>query len=168
MSYYGVGDYYLAGDPGLFSSIGGFLKTAARGAIGLFSGGPVGAAAALLPSVTGGRTTSSGLMVPRIASPGPTVGSLLPATLPMLVPPQGMAVGPQMGAAAVQPSGYHLNKTAYFLKSGQYVAPGTKWVRNRRRNFANGRALNKAITRTAGFNRLVKRSRKNLRALAKI
>jgi len=30
MSYYGTGDYYQAGDPGLFSSIGGFFKRAVR------------------------------------------------------------------------------------------------------------------------------------------
>lgn len=168
MSYYRVGDYYLAGDPGLFSAIGAGIRGAVRAGVGFLSGGPVGAIAAVMPSVSGGRSTGSGLMVPRIASPGPTVGSILPATLPMLIPPQGIPIGPQAGAAGVQPSGYHLNKTAYFLKSGAYVAPGTKWVRNRRRNFANGRALNRAITRTAGFSRLVKRSRKNLRALAKI
>lgn len=168
MSYYGTGDYYLAGDPGLFSSIGGFLKTAARGAVGFVTGGPVGAAAAVLPGIVGGRSTSSGAMIPsRIADPRnlPDIPSMVmgPAARGLMIPPStGTAVAPY------QPKGYHLNKTGYFLKSGAYVAPGTKWVKNRTRNFANGRALNRAISRTAGFNRMVKRSRKNLRALAKI
>jgi len=155
VSYYGTGDYYLAGDPGLFSSLGGFLKRGVQTGVGFLTGGVGGAIRANLPQQ-------------RIASPGPQVGSLLPQTLPMIVRPQGIEVGPQTGTAVGPPRGYHLNKSGYFLKSGQYVAPGSKYVRNRSRNFANGKALNKAISRTAGFNRLVKRSRKNLRALSKI
>jgi hypothetical protein len=66
------------------------------------------------------------------------------------------------------PKGYRLNKSSYFLKSGQFVPAGTKLVRMRRRNFANGRALRRSIGRVKGFERLVKGSRKSLRALAKI
>lgn len=43
MSYYGVGDYYRAGDPGLFSSIGSFLGKTAKAAVGYVTGGPTGA-----------------------------------------------------------------------------------------------------------------------------
>lgn len=166
MSYYGTGDYYMAGDPGLFSSIGSFLKGGVRTGVGFLTGGVGGAIAA---SGVLGRPSPQ---QPRaIASPGPQVGSLVPPTLPMIVRPQGIAVGPQApmgGMQGVPPRGYHLNKSGYFLKSGEYVAPQSRYVRNRTRNFANGKALNKAIGRTAGFNRLVKRSRKNLRSLAKI
>jgi len=50
-------------------------------------------------------------------------------------------------------SGYHWNKSGYFLQSGEYVAPGTKMVKNRRRNPANPRATSNAITRIKGAKR---------------
>lgn len=166
MSYYGTGDYYGVGDPGLLSSIGGFIKTAARGVGGFLAGGPVGAVGAVLSGSVGGGVPRG---IPSIAS-----SQLPPIALPLQVPPGGLnprgiaSIAPMSGQPGMAPKGYHLNKSGYFLKSGQYVAPGTRYVRNRTRNFANGKALNRAISRTAGFNRLVKRSRKNLRALAKI
>jgi len=42
VSYYGTGDYYLAGAPGLLSSIGGFIKGAASGFLGS-GGSPISA-----------------------------------------------------------------------------------------------------------------------------
>lgn len=66
------------------------------------------------------------------------------------------------------PKGYRLNKSSYFLKNGTFVPEGTKCVKYRRRNFANGRALRRSIGRVKGFESLVKSSRKSLRALAKI
>jgi len=53
-------------------------------------------------------------------------------------------------------SGYHWNKSGYFLKSGAYVHPGTKMVKNRRRNPANPRATSNAITRIKGAKRYAK------------
>jgi hypothetical protein len=47
--------------------------------------------------------------------------------------------------------GVRLNRTGYFLKSGQYIAPGTKCVRSRRRNPLNPRALSKAMGRVVSF-----------------
>ena len=88
------------------------------------------------------------------------VASLLPGGRPAFIP------GPASGEMI--PKGYRLNKSSYFLKSGQFVPAGTKLVRMRRRNFANGRALRRSIGRVKGFERLVKGSRKSLRALAKI
>jgi len=52
--------------------------------------------------------------------------------------------------------GYHWNKSGYFLMSGEYVSPGTKAVRNRRRNPANPRATSNAITRIKGAKRYAK------------
>lgn len=64
----------------------------------------------------------------------------------------GMAMNGMMaGRPAV--SGYHWNKSGYFLMSGEYVAPGTKMVKNRRRNPANPRATSNAITRLKGAKR---------------
>lgn len=66
------------------------------------------------------------------------------------------------------PKGYRPNKSSYFTKDGQYHPAGSKCVRYRYRNVANGRALRRAISRTAAFDKMVKRNRKALRALAKI
>jgi len=45
------------------------------------------------------------------------------------------------------PRGFHLNKSSYFLRDGTFIPRGTKFVRNRRLNNANGRAQGKAIVR---------------------
>jgi len=50
-----------------------------------------------------------------------------------------------MGAHA--PAGYHLDK-----------ATRSRWVRNRRMNIANPRALRKAMRRVSGFEKLAKRT----------
>jgi len=50
-------------------------------------------------------------------------------------------------------SGYHLNKSAYFLMSGEFVPAGSRYVRNRKRNPANARATSRAISRVVGAKR---------------
>lgn len=69
MSYYGMGDYYRVGDPGLFSSIGSFARKAVGVGVGFATGGPVGAAATLLgrPTMTLGGGTR---VTPSAALPG--------------------------------------------------------------------------------------------------
>jgi len=49
--------------------------------------------------------------------------------------------------------GYHLNKSDYFLMSGEFVPAGTRWVKNRKRNPANARATSRAISRITGAKR---------------
>lgn len=66
------------------------------------------------------------------------------------------------------PKGHRLNRTGYFLKSGEYVPPRSRCVKIRTRNVANGKALRKAISRAGSFEKMVRRNRKNLRALAKV
>lgn len=178
MSYYGQGDYYGTGDyygqGGLLSSIGGALKKVAGVAVGFATGGVGGAIRAAMPSMPMSQmpTPMQPLPLPVPQSyPGPMVQSLpvqvpLPgavATLQRMLP--GGATG--MGMSA-QPAGFHINKSGYFLRSGEFVPPRSRWVRNRSRNSANGRALNRAIGRVSGFNSLVKRSRKSLKSLASI
>ena len=51
---------------------------------------------------------------------------------------------PCNGACA---SGYHLNRSDYFLKSGQFVRKESVCVRNRRRNPLNPKAADRAIGR---------------------
>jgi len=89
--------------------------------------------------------------VQRIA-PGGATGLLdIPDVL------NGAGFAPAMQAGKPSPvSGYHWNKSGYFLKSGEYVAPGTKMVKNRRRNPANPRATSNAITRIKGAKRYAK------------
>jgi len=106
-----------------------------------------------------------GAGVPRLPVPLPggarlDIGSLLPGGKPAFI--AGSAAG------QVIPRGYRLNKSSYFLKSGQFIPEGTRLVKVRRRNFANGRALRRSIGRVQGFERLVKGSRKSLRKLSKI
>jgi len=58
--------------------------------------------------------------------------------------------------AGMQAGGYHLNKSSYFLMSGEFVPAGSKWVRNRKRNPANARATSRAISRVTGAKRYAK------------
>jgi len=59
------------------------------------------------------------------------------------------------------PKGFHLNKTGYFLSSpeefGTFVAPFTRFVRNRRRNPGNMRAADRAVSRIESAKRMAKR-----------
>ena len=50
-------------------------------------------------------------------------------------------------AQVCAPRGFHLNKSSYFLRDGTFVEKGTKFVRNRRLNNANGRAQDRSIVR---------------------
>jgi hypothetical protein len=126
-----------------------------------FAGPAIASAAGVIAA---GRI-APGHGVPRLPVPLPggarlDIGSLLPGGKPAFIPGGG--------GIDVIPRGYRLNKSSYFLKSGQFVPEGTKLVRVRRRNFANGRALRRSIGRVQGFERLVKSSRKSLRKLSKI
>jgi len=167
--YYGQGDYY--GQGGLGSFLGGIVKTVGGAVVGGLTGGIPGAIVGGLggSGILGGGSRglpipSSPVFAPGANQPGLDVGRF--GINPMAILPGGKPfVTKEAGFA---PRGYHVNKSAYFLRDGTFVPAGSRYVRNRSRNFANGRALNRAISRTAGFNRLVKRSRNNLRALAKI
>jgi len=118
---------------------------------------------------------AAGTVIGTRIAPGPGIPRL-PVTLPggaMVdlgsLPPGGKpAFTSGRRAPEMIPKGYQLNKSSYFLKSGQFVEEGTRLVRIRSRNFANGKSLRKAIGRVQGFERLVKRSRSSLRKLSKI
>lgn len=153
------GDYLAAHQGGIGSFLrraaGGVLKTAGR-FLGLSTPAGIAASAAI--------GTAAPAIVrqipPAIRGPGGLVfrpGQVIPGGRPFIT-----------RTPDVIPKGYRLNKTSYFTKSEGFVPEGTKLVKIRRRNFANGRALRRAITRTQGFNRLVKSSRKSLRELSRI
>jgi hypothetical protein len=162
VGYYGTGDYYATG--GIWDVVKGVAKTA----VSFVTGGPVAAAGTAMSAIrgkgsmpTGVPTSFPGQMMPelpfQVAQPG-----LLPA-IQRLIPGGATGMGP-----ALPPQGYHLNKTAYFLRDGSFVPARSRYVRNRTRNNANGRALRRAIGRVSGFAGDVKRSRKSLKAISSI
>lgn len=149
------------GDPGLFGGIRGavtgFGKSfisggnpfagAARGAVTGFRGAPTVSAAG--PSISmalpPGRPPGPG-GVPIVSQPG------VKAFFEQLIPGgrTGLRVGPSsLGTDLVPfvPKGFHPNKSDYFLRDGTFVAKGSKFVKNRRRNPLNPRALRRAISR---------------------
>jgi len=166
MSYYArpMGDYKTygyAGDPGFLSSLWKGIKKVALPVLGGLIGGPVGLAigaastgrtppgtAMTLPGQVGGAIsfpggTSIGLgFAPQTAVSVPGRGRLPPftATGPGVLPGGGRT-------GTMAPAGYHLDKLT-----------GTRWVRNRRMNVANPRALRRSMRRVQGFEKLARRT----------
>lgn len=177
----------MVGDPGLFSTIGKIAS-----GIGSVLPGPIGLIARGAGRLLGATEPSRPRPpVPRVVRPTPPRRRRMPVTIrptpPIVAPtrrvqpvvrPQPVATGPPMFGGAVRgfggggagrafgpapmmamngacPSGFHLDKET-----------GTTCVRNRRTNFANPRALNRAIRRVEGFGRLVQRSKKSVRKAA--
>jgi len=158
-----MGDYKTygyAGDPGWLSSIWKGIKKIAPTIIGGIIGGPVGLAIGAAGSSGGGGGT--GLMKPTpgiyggaLTFPG---GTSLQLGMQPGVQPGGLRVAPYtargqgvlpyggQGGPAV-PSGYHYAKDG----SGRFV-------RNRRMNVANPKALRRAMRRASGFEKLARRS----------
>lgn len=183
MSYnrrgYGMTTYQAIGDPFLGSIIKGVGKVV--GGVAKVAGGVIGGPAGGILSTVGGVLGGGGGGVSAVPSirpisitgslpglPGmPQVGVSLPQRYAGPTVP-GLGIPYTTTPGAMKPSGYHLNKSGYFLKTGQYVPPGSRWVRNRSMNPANGRALRRAIRRAKSFDTTVKRNRKNLRSLARI
>lgn len=153
------------GDPGL----GSFLKKAVKG-IGKVAGGVVGIAGrvaglggigAVLGGVGGAIATRGGAPqalpgLPQLPSSVVPPGMPVPGikgTIQRIIP--GGETG--YGAPGPAPSGYRLNKSGYFLRDGTFVPPGTRYVRTRRRNPANPRALDRAMSRLSSAKRLEKK-----------
>lgn len=142
------------GDPGLFGGLIGAAK-------GLFTGGPVGA---ITGAVEGFRDSGSRRMAqapPALAGPRGIPGFPLPSPR-NLAPPQGSrgamiapsSNGAVMGTTIQCASGFHPNKSSYFLRNGTFVPKGSRCVRNRRRNAMNPRALDRAIGRVDSAKRI--------------
>jgi len=142
-----MGDYKTygyAGDPGFLSGLWKVAKKIARPIIGGLIGGPVGAV------IGGAVATGTAPRPPALPAPPPgTIGGAI--SFPGGTTVSGAAVlgGGMAGVAGACPSGYHLAKDG----SG-------RWVRNRRMNVSNPRALRKALRRTDGFVKLAKRALK--------
>ena len=165
------------GDPGFFD----FFKKAVSFVPGV--GAPISSALGLFgrqparPTAGPGGFDFSRFRDPSGCKPGSTYNKMLDICVPtgmgitngqMPAPGIGSALqrffpGGQTGLMAAPTGamngtagGYHLNKSDYFLKSGEYVAAETRWVKNRKRNPANARATSRAISRVVGAKRYAK------------
>jgi len=143
-----MGDYKTygyAGDPGFLSSLWKGIKRIAPRIIGMAVGGPVGAVITGA-TIGGGIIAATKPRAPALPAPPGSIGGAVsfPGGTTVSVAgvlPSHAAVG------AHAPAGYHLDK-----------ATKSRWVRNRRMNIANPRALRKAMRRVQGFEKLAKRT----------
>jgi len=167
----------MQGDPGIFGDIWGGIKGAVGG---LVTGGPLG--------LIGGALTGSGLLGGDPKPPAlPGLGTIgingMPGAIslnPRQQTTTKVNLSPLPGniyerttttnGGMKPPSGYHFNKSDYFLRDGTFVPAGTKLVKNRRRNPANSKATNRAISRVASakkhakdLSRITIRSKKTCR-----
>lgn len=141
------------GDPGFFGDLWGGIKGAATG---LVTGGPLGAIGGAIGGFTGASRDPRPPSLPPMLNPrqgaptGVRVGGMLPGgSKPYAALDYGTNgddPARRAGRASGTP-GYHWNKSGYFLKSGQWVAPGTKEVKNRRMNPLNPRAVKSSMRR---------------------
>jgi len=140
-----MGDYKTygyAGDPGWLSSLWKGIKKIAKPILGGIIGG-IGTEMIAAPTGPGAATPAlpppPGSIGGAVSFPGGTRVSVA-GTLPLGLPSHA-------GLGMHAPAGYHLDKKTR-----------TRWVRNRRMNVANPRALRKAMRRVQGFEKLAKRT----------
>lgn len=132
------------GDPGFFSFLGKIAKrvvTSIPGPIGFVAG-------TLLGGTRRQQVEQRFQAVPRQPVPVPGVRGAAQRFFP------GGETGFECPPGAACPKGMRLNKSAYFLRDGTFVAPATRCVKSRRINAGNGRAVRRAIQRENAFVRL--------------
>jgi len=144
-----MGDYATygyGGDPGWLSSIWKVVKKPLRTVVGGLVGGPIGA---FITGVgTGAAVTKATTPATPAMPPGGAIGGAV--SFPGGTTISGALALPSHAAiGAHMPAGYHLRKDKRLP---------AKWVRNRRMNIANPRALRKAMRRVQGFEKLAKRT----------
>ena len=174
------------GDPGLFGFLGRAAKKVGGAAFRTFVPGPIRTAATLAAGAVASRISPSGgtgFQVPGRVSIGQRLAGVTPSGFGPARPGTGTPVTRVPGlrglgqrlipggatgfetvaanGAGIVPKGFHLNKTGYFLSSpeefGTFVAPMTRFVRNRRRNPGNMRAADRAVSRIESAKRMAKR-----------
>ena len=158
-----VGRMGQQGDPGIFGDIGRFIGGTVAPMIPvvgpLIGAGITGLSNALDPQRPKTIAQTAPILVqdrgfgmpqgyPQLPQRTPGIGGAAQRFFP------GGATGYEGGGP---PKGYRLNKSGYFLKSGEYVAPGTKYVKIRRRNPLNPKALDRAISRIESGKKASKR-----------
>jgi len=143
-----MGDYKTygyAGDPGWLSNIWRAVKKPILKVAGGLIGGPIGTAIAV-GSTVGAVVGAAKPRAPAVAPPPGSIGGAI--TMPGGTTVSIAGVLPSHAAVGAHaPAGYHLDK-----------ATRSRWVRNRRMNIANPRALRKAMRRVQGFEKLAKRT----------
>lgn len=168
---------------GIFGDIVGVLGKAASfiPVVGPVLGAGLGAASSALNKTKSGVT--AGIQpqtnVANFAPTGPGMGAF--PGMPTLMPtpnyapenvPVSTSSGPGTAVARCAPSGYHLNKSGYWaneshlLPGASWVAPGTKMVRNRKRNPYNPKAASRAMSRLAALSAGMKSLERQLTKLA--
>jgi len=144
----------MYGAPGLFGFLGKVVKTGlgvvsklgiplvsgAAGIAGGFLGGRAGAGPGLPGVVTPTVSRFTGTMPISLAQAGQVPVRGFRGMVQRAIP--GGATGME-GCA----TGTRVNKSGYWLQSGQYVEPGSVCVRTRRMNPLNPRALSRAMRR---------------------
>jgi len=139
------------GDPGFFGDIFGGIKGAIGGAVRGFTG--MGRQPPI-PTAGPGAVQLSSQFPMGTFGPGGTNGRFNPFDpLGFFGPKTAAPAMMTNGGAPCDTAGYHLNKSAYFLMSGEFVPEGSRYVRNRKRNPANSRATSRAISRVVGAKR---------------
>jgi len=158
----------LMGDPGLFGFIADKFKQAAG-----FIPGPIGAIARTVfgPSSpqAPGTVIATAPFIPPPLPPVRTAGFtpinvFQEAGLPARIPEPGFGgamarlfPGGESGVGTGCASGFHPNKSSYFLKDGTFIQKETRCVKNRRRNPLNPRAASRAISRLESAKKAVTR-----------
>ena len=173
MAYY-QGDYYqgdyYSGDPFLGALIGmgaswlgkKLLGKGAKTAGTAIAKGSV-SKWGKVPAIMTAAAVGSGLTVPVPFTPFQvTPQAFLPGGQPLVSRRPAPLMGPPAPGGAC-PSGYHLNKAT----SCDGRPPGSYMVRNRSMNVANPRALRRSLRRVAGFGKLAKRAKTDIRRAAK-
>jgi len=139
-----------AGDPGLFGFLGKVVKTG----LGVVSKLGIPIASGIAGTVAGFIPGGPGL-------PGPVTPTVsrFTGTMPISlqtagqVPARGFRAAVQRAipggetGMAMCTTGTRVNKSGYWLQSGQYIEPGTVCVAKRRMNPLNPRALSRAMRR---------------------
>ncbi len=148
------------GDPGFFGFLGDVVKKGIS-----FVSDPVGTVTGFIGDVFGEEPppipiaiatarpilTTANLFQQQQAGtpPEPSFGDRLRVAGQALVPGgvEPFAVNGNGNGCA---SGFHLNKSSYFLRNGTFIQKGSRCVKNRRRNDFNGRAISRSMKRLTG------------------
>ena len=148
------------GDPGLFGTLGGIVGSIIPG-VGTAVGAGVGSIVDKITGGGGGGRRQGPTRSTTTTRTRPPFGGVFGGTERTTVTRRGfgppMSPGPNGAAAGTKlacPSGYHPNKSGYYTHSEGWIPEGTKCVKNRRRNPANPRALDRAMGRLNSAKRL--------------
>lgn len=150
----------------LLFSFGSLFSKVLKGGAGFLSGGPAGAARALIGTTGQGprRVPGIGGFIERIVPGGRSGffdggrgfggggGREVRSSIVQEARENTAAMG------LVCPSGETPNKSRYHLKDGTLIEPGTRCVKIRRIDVGNAKALRRSIRRENGFVKLAKRA----------